>query len=135
MPASYDTDDVIDAEILASEDRREPPRRAEAGLVLAVQARVHEPEPEPEPEPTLFTLPPELDPARLVADQQRVLEHMLATLEGRVPVPEPGEPAPLESSEEFLARAMAHLDRHMAAMDSALERIVGSRWSSPTPKR
>lgn len=128
----YDDDDVIDAEIIADAEVPVSDRRAATGLVLAARATASE----PQPEPSLFTLPPELDPQLLIANQHRVLEIMLATLEGRGPVPSvSAEPAQLESSEEFLARAMAHLDRHMAAMDATLERLVGAHWTSPTTKR
>lgn len=110
---------VIDAEVVREE-----------GITLKLAAA---PPSEPAPDPGLFSLPPELDPKQIMAQQRARLDQMMATLEGRdepvatttatTAAPEP------ETPEQFLERAMALLDGHLQAMEGTLERIAGRRWT------
>lgn len=113
--------EIIDVEFTEHEPDDAP---TSAALVLV------EPAPRPKP-PPLFQLPPELDPKLIIETQRQRLDDMLAQIEGRAPAPSPAaESAPRLSPEEFLSRAMAQLDDHMAAMDAALEGMVG-HFGSP----
>ena len=117
--------EIIDVEIL--DERPTDPGsdgRGEAALVLVCP-------PEPEPATPMFQLPPEMNPEALVAAQRQQLADMVAVLEGRAPAQPASTSAPEPQPEDpsaFLRRAMSLLDNHVVAMESTLERIVGTRW-------
>lgn len=84
---------------------------------------------------SLFELPPELDPRRLLELQRKALADMLHVLEHGPPPPDPDAPPPppLETPEQFLDRSMALLDRHIESLEASLERMVGRQWLPGSP--
>lgn len=116
-------DGIIDAEFVERDASSAPPRIDPTPQRLALKMG-------PRAQPSLFDLPPELDPRRLIEAQREALAHMLHVLEHGPPAPDPNAPPPPppETPEEFLERSMALLDRHIESLDANLERIVGRQW-------